>query len=80
MGGGMSPQEVLKTLQKNEYASGEQFIPREGPYGDSTCPVRSFDMNMLKSNNPIEDSHAQAIIRVGSKVSAHLSKGKCDLK
>ena len=76
----MSPQEVLKTLQKNEYASGEQFIPREGPYSDSTCPVRSFDMNMLKSNNPIEDSHAQAIIRVGSKVKAHLSIGKCDLK
>jgi len=65
-GARMSPQEVQDTLRMNEYTSGEQFIPPDGS-GNSSCPVKSFDMNVLRSNNPIEDSHAEAIIRVGSK-------------
>ena len=66
-GARMSPQEVQDTLRMNEYTSGEQFIPPDGT-GNSSCPVKSFDMNVLRSNTPIEDSHAEAIIRVGSKV------------
>ena len=53
----------------NEYTSGEQFISQDTVTGgDASCPVKSFDMNVLRSNNPIEDSHAEAIIRLGSKV------------
>ena len=66
-GARMSPQEVQDTLRMNQYTSGEQFIPPDES-GNSSCPVKSFDMNVLRSNNPIEDSHAEAIIRVGSKV------------
>ena len=65
----MSPQEVQDTLRMNEYTSGEQFISQDTVTGgDASCPVKSFDMNVLRSNNPIEDSHAEAIIRLGSKV------------
>jgi len=67
-GARMSPQEVQDTLRMNEYTSGEQFISQDTVTGgDASCPVKSFDMNVLRSNNPIEDSHAEAIIRLGSK-------------
>ena len=69
----MSPQEVQDTLRMNEYTSGEQFISQDTVTGgDASCPVKSFDMNVLRSNNPIEDSHAEAIIRLGSKVYIHI--------
>ena len=70
----MSPQEVQDTLRMNEYTSGEQFISQDTVTGgDASCPVKSFDMNVLRSNNPIEDSHAEAIIRLGSKVPTYFS-------
>eukprot|EP00096_Caligus_rogercresseyi_P009208 TRINITY_DN3089_c0_g1_i1.p1 TRINITY_DN3089_c0_g1~~TRINITY_DN3089_c0_g1_i1.p1 ORF type:complete len:470 (-),score=135.61 TRINITY_DN3089_c0_g1_i1:798-2207(-) len=52
-----TPQEVSRILRVNEYTSGE-FSPGSGP-------VKSFDLNSLKSNNPIEDSHAEAVLHGG---------------
>ena len=51
----MTPQEVDKVLKANEVS--ETFL--EGP-------VKSFDTNTLASNNPIEDSHAEALLPDGS--------------
>jgi pyruvate dehydrogenase phosphatase len=47
---------VSVILRKNEYTD------------DSNClkPVKSYDMNTLKSNNPIEDSHAEACLTANS--------------
>ncbi|XP_040581537.1 pyruvate dehydrogenase [acetyl-transferring]-phosphatase 1, mitochondrial [Lepeophtheirus salmonis] len=54
-----TPQEVTRILRSNEFTSGE-FSPGTGP-------VKSFDINSFKSNNPIEDSHAEGLLKVGSK-------------
>jgi len=51
----LAPAEVTSILRANEYSSNEL------PSG----PVKSFDMNTLQSNNPIEDSHSEAILTIG---------------
>jgi len=52
----LTPAEVTNILRANEYT--ETDLP--------TGPVKSFDMNTLQSNNPIEDSHAEAILTMGN--------------
>jgi len=51
----LAPAEVTSILRGNEYSSTDL------PHG----PVKSFDMNTLQSNNPIEDSHSEAVLTVG---------------
>jgi len=51
----LAPAEVTNILRANEYTSTDL------PHG----PVKSFDMNTLQSNNPIEDSHSEAVLTVG---------------
>ena len=41
------------------------------PYG----AIKSFDMNTLQSNNPIEDAHAEATVKNGSGNSTEVIKG-----
>jgi len=52
----LAPAEVTNILRANEYTSNDL------PHG----PVKSFDMNTLQSNNPIEDSHSEAVLTVGN--------------
>ena len=42
------------------------------PYG----AIKSFDMNTLQSNNPIEDAHAEATVKNGSGNSTKVIKGR----
>jgi len=51
----LAPAEVTTILRANEYTNTDL------PPG----PVKSYDMNTLQSNNPIEDSHSEAILKVG---------------
>jgi len=51
----LTPAEVTGILRANEYTSTSL------PHG----PVKSFDMNTLQSNNPIEDAHSEAVLTVG---------------
>ena len=51
--------QILTSLYScSEYAVSEYLVllAAELPPG----PVKSFDMNTLQSNNPIEDAHAEA--------------------
>jgi len=48
----LTPAEVTNILRGNEYTN------HNLPDG----PVKSFDTNTLQSNNPIEDSHAEALL------------------
>ena len=48
----LTPAEVTNILRANEYTNNDL------PPG----PVKSFDTNTLQSNNPIEDSHAEAML------------------
>lgn len=48
----LAPQEVTSVLRANEYSCSDL------PHG----PVKSFDMNTLQSNNPIEDSHSEGLL------------------
>lgn len=48
----LAPNEVTNILRANEYTHTDL------PPG----PVKSFDMNTLQSNNPIEDAHAEALL------------------
>lgn len=52
----LTPAEVTNILRANEYTNTDL------PPG----PVKSFDTNTLQSNNPIEDSHAEAVMTSGS--------------
>merc|ERR1719154_85320 len=51
----LTPAEVTSVLRANEYSSTSL------PHG----PVKSFDMNTLQSNNPIEDAHSEGVVTVG---------------
>ena len=57
----LTPIEATNILRKNEYTTEEHWLGVEA----DNCPVKSFDMNSLRSNNPTEDAHAEAILRVG---------------
>ena len=61
----LTPSEATNILRKNEYTTDELWTGSES--GNS--PVKSFDMNSIRSNNPTEDSHSEAIIRFGSNES-----------
>ena len=43
-------------LRANEFTSEDISV-------DGNGPVKAFDMNSLRSNNPIEDSHNEAVVR-----------------
>ena len=58
----LSPPEVTNLLKANEYTNASL------PYG----PVKSFDTNTLQSNNPIEDSHSQALVNKAQGDAAYL--------
>ena len=58
----LTPIEATNILRKNEYTTEERWLGQE----DGNCPAKSFDMNSLRSNNPSEDAHAEAILRVGT--------------
>lgn len=48
----LTPAEVTVTLRANEYTNSD--LP--------TGPIKSYDMNTLRSNNPIEDAHSEALL------------------
>ena len=48
----LTPAEVTLMLRANEYTNSD--LP--------TGPVKSYDMNTLRSNNPIEDAHSEALL------------------
>ena len=52
----LTPPEASQILRANEYSSEDISV-------DGNGPVKAFDMNSLKSNNPIEDAHNEAIVR-----------------
>ena len=58
----LTPIEATNILRKSEYTTEERWLGQE----DGNCPAKSFDMNSLRSNNPSEDAHAEAILRVGT--------------
>ena len=58
----LTPAEATNMLRKHEYTTEEDWL---GPQTDNS-PVKSFDMNSLRSNNPTEDAHSEAILRVGT--------------
>ena len=58
----LTPIEATNILRKHEYTTDDNWL---GP-GDGHSPVKSFDMNSIRSNNPTEDAHSEAIIRVGT--------------
>ena len=43
-------------IRANEFTSEDISVQGNGP-------VKAFDMNSLRSNNPIEDSHNEAVVR-----------------
>jgi pyruvate dehydrogenase phosphatase len=51
----LTPAEVTAMLRGNEYTNSDL------PPG----PVKSFETNCLRSNNPVEDSHSEAIVSNG---------------
>ena len=55
----MSPAEVTKRLKANEFT--KKDLPKR-----PKCSVKSFDINTLESNQPVEDSTAQAILPNGA--------------
>jgi len=61
----LTPSEATNILRKNEYTTDELWTGSE----NGNSPVKSFDMNSIRSNNPTEDSHSEAIIRFGSNES-----------
>lgn len=52
----LTPQEVSAILRANEYTSEEISV-------DGNGPVKAFDINTLRSNDPVEDSHNEVIVR-----------------
>ncbi len=57
----LTPAEVTSRLRGNEFTTGEEeHIFRAGP-------VKSVDFNKLKSNNPIEDAHAEGVADLGDR-------------
>jgi hypothetical protein len=52
----LTPQEVSSILRANEYTSEDISTTGNGP-------VKAFDLNSLRSNNPIEDSHNEAVVK-----------------
>ena len=52
----LTPQEVSSILRASEYTSEDISVHGNGP-------VKAFDMNSLRSNSPIEDSHNEAVVR-----------------
>ena len=58
----LTPAEATNILRANEYTTDELWAGS----GTGHSPVKSFDMNSIRSNNPTEDAHSEAIIRVGT--------------
>ena len=58
----LTPVEASNILRKNEYTTDDLWTGPEA----GNCPVKAFDMNSIRSNNPTEDAHSEAIIRVGT--------------
>ena len=58
----LTPTEATNILRKNEYTTDELWTDS----GKGNSPVKSFDMNSIRSNNPTEDAHSEAIIRFGT--------------
>ena len=58
----LTPTEATNILRKNEYTTHELWTNS----GEGNSPVKSFDMNSIRSNNPTEDAHSEAIIRFGT--------------
>ena len=58
----LTPTEATNILRKNEYTTDELWTDS----GKGYSPVKSFDMNSIRSNNPTEDAHSEAIIRFGT--------------
>ena len=58
----LTPTEATNILRKNEYTTDELWTDS----GEGNSPVKSFDMNSIRSNNPTEDAHSEAIIRFGT--------------
>ena len=52
----LTPQEVSSIIRANEYTSEDISTTGNGP-------VKAFDFNSLRSNNPIEDSHNEAVVK-----------------
>ena len=50
----LTPVEVTALLRESEFTSSR-------PMG----PVKSYDLNTLRSNNPIEDSHSEGVVNLG---------------
>ena len=57
----MTPATASKILRRDEFTSGEL-------YAEGESPVRFFETNTLASNNPIEDSHAEAILNFHTNI------------
>jgi hypothetical protein len=55
----LTPAEVSARLRAGEFTTGEEdHVFRSGP-------VKSVDFNKLRSNNPIEDAHAEGVADLG---------------
>ena len=58
----LTPAEATNILRKHEYTTEEPWMGPE----TGNSPVKAFDMNSIRSNNPTEDAHSEAILRVGT--------------
>ena len=59
----LTREDVSNILRNNEYSCENVAEKNRGIPG----PIKSYDLNSLRSNNPIEDSHSESSIKRGTK-------------